>query len=313
MIKKEKTKILVITGPTATGKSSVSIELAKKYNGEIISADSMQIYKYLNIGTAKITNDEMRDIPHHLVDFLEPSCLFSVADFVKMANEKIEQINSNGKLPIIVGGTGLYISSLVNGIEFTEQKTDLSIRNKLEEELNLYGIEYLHKELLKIDNEYANKIDFNNHKRVLRALELYRQTGVTMSQQIENSKPKELPYDANIFILNYKDRQLLYDKINSRIDIMINEGLIEEAKFVYDNKSEFITAAQAIGYKELFPYFEKTDNLENCIEKLKQATRRYAKRQITWFKKIENSNWIMLDNFNENNILKDYLIKELSY
>ena len=291
----ERIKIIVIAGPTATGKTKLSVSLAKKLNAEIISADSMQIYKHLNIGTAKVTQDEMESIPHHLVDFLEPDILFSVADFVKQAHEKIIEIHKRGKLPIIVGGTGLYISSLINGITFTEEKTDLAIRSSLETELETVGLEVMYQRLLSQDPEYAVKIGMNNQKRVLRALELYQQTGITMTQQIANSKPETLPYDAKLIVLNYSDRKLLYDKINMRIDVMIGNGLLQEVKYVYQNKDKFKTAVQAIGYKELFGYINNEETLENCTNILKQSSRRYAKRQITWFKKITDVNFVLLD------------------
>lgn len=291
----EKQKIVVICGPTATGKTELAVNMAKRFNGEIISADSMQIYKQLTIGTAKATETEMQGVKHYLVDFLSPCELFSVVDFVSAAEKAIKEISSKGKLPIIAGGTGLYISSLVNGITFTDEKADMTIRKQLEAEADIYGGEEMLRRLAKIDPEYASKQHPANLKRILRALELYKQTGITMSEQLKNSKPEEKPYNELVIGINYENRALLYSRIEKRIDLMLSNGLLEEARLVYDNRQSFITAAQAIGYKEFFDYFENKKTLTECADLLKQSSRRYAKRQVTWFKKIPDIKWVYKD------------------
>lgn len=291
----DKAKLLVLCGPTATGKTSLSIALAKQLDGEIICADSMQIYKGLVIGTAQATQDEMQGIPHHLTGFLPPDVRFSVADYVGMAQEAIADITARGKLPIVVGGTGLYIKSLVEGIQFSKQKTDLSVRAALQLQLEKEGIEPLFVRLMELDPQYANTLHPNNHGRVLRALELYLQTGKTMSEQLAESRPAERPYKDTIISLHYTTREILYAHINARVDVMMAQGLLQEAQSVFAQRERYITAAQAIGYKEFFPYFMQTDALQNCIEKLKQSSRNYAKRQITWFARMENLTWMMTD------------------
>ncbi len=291
----KKEKLLVICGPTATGKTSLSVELAQRFNGEIISADSMQIYKGLDIGTAKVTTAEMQDVPHHLIDIIEPHVSYSVADYISAATEAIQDVTSKNKLPILCGGTGLYISSLVNGIDFSPAKIDTVLREKLLKELELLGTQEMYARLQSIDPTYAETLHPNNTTRVLRALELFEQTGVKMSDQIAYSKKAEKPYHTLILFLTYQNRALLYEKINIRIDKMMDEGLLEEAKFVYNHKEIFTTAAKAIGYKEFFPYFDKEQPLDFCIDKLKQATRNYAKRQSTWFQAIPNTITIYVD------------------
>ncbi len=286
----DKVKLLVVCGPTATGKTSLSVKLAKKIKAEIICADSMQIYKHLSIGTAKVTKKEMDGIEHHLVDFLHPRERFSVADYVSLAQECIRQINNRGKACIVVGGTGQYIQSLVQGMNFTSQKTDDEIRKKLYKRLEIEGIDKIYDELCTIDYEYAKNLHKNNHVRVIRAMELYLQTGRTMSCQIENSIPENKPYNDTIAYINYSDRQTLYNSINARVDLMMSAGLLNEAKIVHDNANEYTTAAQAIGYKEFFDYFNGKSDLDTCVLKLKQATRNYAKRQMTWFNKMKDTN-----------------------
>ncbi len=282
----DKKRIIVICGATATGKTSVSIKLAKELGGEIICADSMQIYKGLEIGTALPSKEEQSEIKHHLFAFLPPENTYSVAQYVKDANCCVNDILSRGKLPIIVGGTGLYIESLVKGLRFTNIKTDENIRFKIQERLEKEGIEKLYEELMQIDERYAKNLHINQHKRITRALEIHKQTGINMSQHLENSIPKQRPYDDFVVNLAYDDRAQLYENIEKRVDIMLESGILNEAELVYKNKEKFKTAAQAIGYKEFFAYFEEKDSLENCALLLKQSTRRYAKRQITWFKRM---------------------------
>ncbi len=281
-----KPRVILLGGPTATGKTALSVGLAKEFNGEIISADSMQIYKGLDVGTAKITPDEMEGVPHHLLDFLEPEQPFSVADFVDRAAALIEQITERGHLPIVAGGTGLYLSSLLNGVQFAPQKVPPELRVQLQQELEERGAQALYEELRQVDPEAAAGIHPNNHHRVLRALELYRATGVTMSRQKAESLPTEQPYDALLLCLDFPERAQLYERIDLRVDRMMTAGLLQEARLVYDHQAEYKTAAQAIGYKELFPYFAEEQELTPCVDKLKQASRNYAKRQLTWFRRM---------------------------
>jgi len=291
----DKKKIVVVCGPTATGKTGLSIELAKEFCGEIISADSMQIYRKLDIGTAKASRDEQSRIKHRLIDIMEPDEPYNVQKFVSMASDEIDDICNLGKVPFIVGGTGLYIESLINGISFSEQEDNSKVKENLKNELSEYGKEYMYEQLCKIDSEYAKSVHPNNTVRVLRALEIYRLTGHNMSWQIKNSVPSEKLYDYLIIGLNYHDRRVLYDRINKRIDIMLTQGIIDEAKYVWGNKDSFKTCTAAIGYKEFFPYFEGVQSLDECVEKLKQASRNYAKRQLTWFNRMRDVNWIFPD------------------
>lgn len=291
----ERKKIIVICGPTASGKTGLSLVLADRFDGEIISADSMQVYKNLDIGTAKATKEEQSKAKHHLVDFLEPDEPYNVELFTRLAKEKIEDISGRGKLPIIAGGTGLYIESLVNGISFTDQPTDKTVRAELEKQLAEHGKEYMYQQLVDIDPEYAAGVHQNNTVRVIRALEIYYTTGVTMTQQIAASKPKEKPYDVLFLATGFKDRGKLYENIEKRVDIMVDSGVLAEAEYVYKNKGTFVNSAAAIGYKEFFPYFEGTQTLQQCVDELKKASRHYAKRQLTWFNRMENINWLYVD------------------
>ena len=288
----DKVKLLVITGPTATGKTALSVDLALRLGGEIVCADSMQIYKYLTVGTAKATPEEMRGVPHHLMDFLEPTERFSVADYVTMASACIREISSRGRLPILVGGTGLYVDSLVRGMRFEQHGHDAQLRERLARQLEEQGSAALYKRLARVDPEYARSVHPNNTVRVLRAMELYEQTGLTMTEQRARSLPSERPYDDVFVVRSFSDRALLYRRIDARVDAMMQAGLLEEAKLVYDHRNEYRTAAQAIGYKEFFPYFDSAAGLDVCTEKLKQASRHYAKRQLTWFAGMEGARWI---------------------
>ncbi len=294
----EKIPLIVIAGPTASGKTALSVELAKEYGAEIVSADSMQIYKGLSIATAKPTPDEMQGVPHHLIDFLEPDQPFSVADYVKLAGECIRDIYSRGKLPIVCGGTGLYISSLVQNIIFDDTAGDAEIRKRLESEIKEQGSHALWERLREIDPETAEAVHENNTPRVIRALEVYEKTGVPLSVHKKNSRREESPYDALIYGLTFSDRQMLYDRIDKRVDIMAEQGLIEECRAVYE-AGGLATCAQAIGYKELIPYFEGEAGLMECIDKIKQETRHYAKRQLTWFRRVDGISWIESDKFVE--------------
>lgn len=291
----ERKRIIVICGPTASGKTGLSLVLAKRFNGEIISADSMQVYKKLDVGTAKATKEEQSVAKHHLVDFLEPNEPYNVEIFTRLAKEKIDEITTNGKVPIIAGGTGLYIESLVNGITFTDQPEDKTVRETLEKQLNEYGKEFMYNKLVEIDPEYAAGVHPNNAVRVIRALEIYYTTGVTMTQQIAASKPAEKPYDVLFLATGFNDRAKLYENIEKRVDIMVDSGVVEEAEYVYKNKDIFINSAAAIGYKEFFPYFDGEQTLQECVDELKKASRHYAKRQLTWFNRMKDINWLYVD------------------
>jgi len=292
-----KPKVLVIAGPTASGKTKISIELAKRLNGEIISADSMQIYKYMNIGTAKPTEEEKEGIPHYLMDFLEPDEKFSVAQYKEMATKYIEEILSKNKVPIIAGGTGLYINSVTEEINFdTEIVENKKIREELEKISLEQGNEGLYEELKRVDKDAANRIHLADTKRIIRALEVYRTTGITITEHQKMSKQIDKKYDYKIVGLKF-EREKLYERINKRVDLMVKDGLIEEAKEVIDMMSSKgrLTSFQAIGYKEFVPYFNGKITLEEALEIIKQESRRYAKRQITWFKRTNGLEWIDAD------------------
>lgn len=298
MNEKIKPKVLAVVGATASGKTALGVEIAKKYNGEIISADSMQVYKGLDIASAKPTVEEMQGIPHHLIDFLERDVVFSVSDYVNLANEKIKDIHSRGKLPVIVGGTGLYVDSLLDNVKFSDGGSDEVYREELYSIVRENGNEFLHNMLKSVDPVSAENIHMNNVVRVVRALEVYRVTGRLFSELKAESRMTESPYSSLIIGLNFHDRQILYDRINRRVDEMLKNGLIEEAESLWRVGGQR-TASNAIGYKELIPYFENTMSLSDCIDKIKQETRRYAKRQLTWFRKNTRIQWLFLDEFNK--------------
>ena len=287
--------MVAIGGPTATGKTALSVALAKEFGGEVVNADSMQIYRGLDIGTAKPTAEERQGIPHHLMDFLPPEAPYSVADFTAAAAPLIEQLNSAGKLPIVTGGTGLYITSLMKGTAFAPEKTDPAIRARLQTEADEQGSAALYARLQQIDPAYAEKLHPNNLPRVIRALELFEATGRRMSEQQRAALAAEPPYRSLCICLTCRDRAELYRRIDRRVDSMLQNGVLEEAKLVYDNRETYRTAAQAIGYKEFFPYFAGEMPLNNCANRLKQATRNYAKRQLTWFRHQANGVWLYVD------------------
>lgn len=282
----EKKDVIVICGPTASGKTKLGIELARNLNGEIISADSMQIYKDMDIGTAKPTLEERQMAVHHLVDFVSPDQRYSVADFKKDAVKAIEEIISRNKIPIIVGGTGLYINSLIYNIDFKEEKTDLEYRKSLEGK----SVQELYEMALKIDPEALKKISENDRKRITRILEIYHTTGKTKTE-LEIESRKEVPYNYHIFVLSM-DREMLYERINRRVDMMIEQGLIEEVQRVTREYDSFPTAMQGLGYKEVVEYLENKLTKEEMIEKIKQESRRYAKRQLTWFRAYKQAVWL---------------------
>ncbi|MBT2730298.1 tRNA (adenosine(37)-N6)-dimethylallyltransferase MiaA [Bacillus sp. ISL-75] len=289
-----KQKLLVIIGPTAVGKTKLSIEMAKRYNGEIISGDSMQIYRGMDIGTAKIKKDEMEGIPHYLIDIKEPFENFSVAEFQLLVRAKIGEIAKKGKLPIIVGGTGLYIQSVIYDYQFSDVSGDESYRLKLEERAKKIGNEALYKELLEVDPGSASQIHPNNVRRVIRALEIFHLTGKTM-QEFQSTQQPDLLYNTAIVGLSM-ERVKLYERINYRVDLMIEEGLIEEVKGLYQRGLRDCQSIQAIGYKEMYAYLEGKVPLEEAIENLKQNSRRYAKRQLTWFRNKMDVSWFDMTN-----------------
>lgn len=282
-------KVIAIIGPTAVGKTKVSLELASRFNGEIINGDSMQIYRGLDIGTAKIKKEEMKGIPHHLFDIKNPDESFSVYEFQRLVRGKIEEISSRDHLPFIVGGTGLYIQAVLYDYQFQETAKNLSVRKQLEEKAKTEGIHSLFQQLQEIDPEYAEKIHPNNERRVIRALEVYLTTGKPISTIVKEQR-QEMVYDGIIIGLTM-EREKLYQRINDRVDQMFAEGLLEEARTLYKKRLIHSQAAQAIGYKELFPYFDGTLTLEEAKNLLKQNTRRFAKRQLTWFRNKMDVTW----------------------
>ncbi|MFI8686145.1 tRNA (adenosine(37)-N6)-dimethylallyltransferase MiaA [Rossellomorea sp. NPDC077527] len=289
MTRMEKEKVIVLIGPTAVGKTNTSIELAKRFDGEIISGDSMQIYRKMDIGTAKITTDEMEGIPHHLLDIKDPDEPFSVAEFQQLVRKKISEIHSRGKIPLIVGGTGLYIQAVLYDYHFTETPGDEEYRAELEAQGDKRGSVWLHQQLEKVDPISAKNIHPNNIRRVIRALEIFHCTGKTMSEYQEGQS-HELQYDVALVGLTM-DRDILYKRINLRVDVMMNLGLLDEVKGLYDEGVKDVQSVQAIGYKELYDYFDGKIGLDQAIETLKQNSRRYAKRQLTWFRNKMAVTW----------------------
>lgn len=298
--------VVAVVGPTASGKSDLAVEICLRFNGEVVSADSMQIYKGMDIATAKPTEDEKRNIPHHMMDFLDNTEPYSVALYQQAAADCIADIYGRGKLPVVVGGTGLYIDTLLNNVKLSEDSYDEELRSSLLKRAETEGADRLLEEVRAVDPEYAEKLHPNNVKRIVRALEVYKATGTTMTEQLELSR-RESPYDCCIIGLDAEDRQFLYDRIDRRVDIMLERGLEREARD-YLSAENASTSAQAIGYKELKPYFDGEISKEEAVENLKRATRRYAKRQLTWFRRNECINWLFIDKYeNKENLVKDAL------
>lgn len=293
----KKTKIICVVGATASGKTDLAVKLAKAVDGEIISADSMQVYKNMPIATAVATKEEQDGVVHHLVEFLDADQTFSVADFVERAKVLIDEITARGRVPIVAGGTGLFVDSLVKNISFSEVGSNAEIRNELAEKSN----EELYEKLLKLDPNAAEDIHPNNRKRVIRALELCM-SGTSKTEQNENSMLIDSPYDALYIGIGYKDRQKLYDRINKRVDLMLEAGLENEARQMLGKQG--LTARQAIGHKELQPYIDGKITLDEATENLKRETRRYAKRQLTWFRRNENINWLYADEMSRDELVK---------
>ncbi|MGE7856182.1 tRNA (adenosine(37)-N6)-dimethylallyltransferase MiaA [Bacillus sp. NPDC094064] len=285
----QREKVAVIIGPTAVGKTKLSIDLAKALNGEVISGDSMQIYRTMDIGTAKVTKEEMDGIPHYMVDIKDPEDSFSVAEFQERVRKHIREITERGKLPIIVGGTGLYIQSVLFDYQFTDDAGDVIYREQMEKLALDRGVEYVHKKLQEVDPESAERIHANNVRRVIRALEIFYTTGEKMSDQIEKQE-KELLYDVSLIGLTM-DREMLYDRINLRVDLMMEQGLLEEVEGLYNRGIRDCQSIQAIGYKEIYDYFENRVSLEEAVSQLKTNSRRYGKRQLTWFRNKMDVTW----------------------
>lgn len=293
----KKDKFIMLIGPTAVGKTDLSIKLAKYFNGEIVSCDSMQIYRDMDIGTAKIKEEEKDGIVHHLIDIVNPDEEFTVSDYSKLAKSKIKEINSKNKMPIFVGGTGLYINSLLYDLSFTEVKPNYEIREKYERLAEEFGKEYVHNILKEIDKLSADRLHPNDLRRVVRAIEIYEVTGEKMSERNNDFRKPIEEYDSYILGLNM-DREKLYQRINLRVDMMLEEGLLEEIKYLLNKGyTRDLVSMQAIGYKEIIDYINGDVSLEESIELLKRNSRRYAKRQLTWFRKEEKVNWIDVEDY----------------
>lgn len=300
--------LFILAGPTAVGKTDISIKLAQKLNGEIISADSMQIYKYMDIGSAKVTKKEMQNIPHHLIDIIEPNVNFNVSEYKKMAEKEIESITFKNKLPMLVGGTGLYINSLIYNYDFTEASTDYEYRQHLHNLAETEGKEYVHNLLKEVDVQSFNRLYPNDLKRVIRALEVYKLTGKTISEFNLENDIYDIPYNVYYFVLTM-NREKLYERINMRVDIMLQNGLIEEVKKLNEmGYSDEMQSMKGIGYKEILYYLDNKISLDEAIYSIKKGSRNYAKRQLTWFRKDKRVIWVDKDKFNEDNEIVDNII-----
>lgn len=305
----KKIPIIILTGPTAVGKTNLSIDLAKEINAEIISADSMQIYKYMDIGSAKVTKEEMDGVVHYMIDEVTPDVPFSVSEFQMRSEKYIEEINKKGKNVLITGGTGLYLNSLIYNMDFAKSNANNEIREKLEQELAENGIDYMHEKLRGLDEEAANRIHKNNTKRVIRAIE------VCMSGQKMNDFSKDLRYNEKykpiIIVLN-RDREVLYQRINKRVDIMLENGLLDEVKELLKmGYTKDMISMQGIGYKEMIKYLDGEYTYDEAIEIIKRDSRRYAKRQLTWFKRYQDAKWFDLDKYQDIEILKEDIINHI--
>ena len=302
----KKIPLIILTGPTAVGKTALSIELAKDLNAEIISADSMQIYEYMDVGSAKVTKEEMDGVVHHLIDEVKPDYAFSVSEFQKRANKYIKDIDDRGKKVLVTGGTGLYLNSLIYDMDFAKSNSNSKLREELELELKENGIDYMHEKLRALDEDAANRIHKNNTKRVIRALEVCLD-GKKMQDFSTDLKYNE-NYQPIIIVLN-RDREVLYERINKRVDIMMENNLIDEVKHLLDiGYDKNLISMQGIGYKEIVKYLEGEYSLDEAVEIIKRDSRRYAKRQITWFKRYKESKWFDLDKYDNSEILKEDIL-----
>lgn len=308
MKQQEKKPLIILTGPTAAGKTSLSIELAKSIGGEIISADSMQVYKKMDIGTAKIRPEEMQGVPHYLIDELDPSEEFNVVAFVEKSKEAMKKIYAAGHIPIIVGGTGFYIQALLYDIDFSQHEDKESYRKELEQLAKEKGKEYLYEILKKKDPEYATITHCNNVKKVIRALEYYKETGKKLSEHNEEQRQKESPYNFAYFVL-YHDREELYDRINRRVDLMMEDGLLFEVEsLIKEGYTKNLVSMQGLGYKEFFDYFDGRMTLEDTVDKIKKDTRHFAKRQLTWFRREKEVIWLNKKEYEQEKDLLDSVL-----
>jgi tRNA dimethylallyltransferase len=312
MSENKKKPMIILTGPTAVGKTDLSIQLAKAMNGEIISADSMQVYRHMDIGSAKVTPEEMDGVPHHLIDVLEPEEEFNVVVFQKLAKEALTGIYERGHIPIIVGGTGFYIQALLYDIDFTENDGDTAIRRELEKLAQTQGAGCLHQMLQEIDPESAAAIHQNNVKRVIRAIEFYRQTGKKISLHNEQEREKQSPYQFLYYVLD-TDRKTLYERIDRRVDLMMEHGLVDEVKHLADmGCTRDMVSMQGLGYKEILDYLSEEISLEEAVYILKRDTRHFAKRQITWFKRERDVRWLELEQFqNDRKKVLEHILDEI--
>ena len=312
MSENKKKPMIILTGPTAVGKTDLSIQLAKAINGEIISADSMQVYRHMDIGSAKVTPEEMEGVCHHLIDVLEPEEEFNVVVFQKLAKEALTGIYERGHIPIIVGGTGFYIQALLYDIDFTENDGDTAIRRELEKLAQTQGAGCLHQMLQEIDPESAAAIHQNNVKRVIRAIEFYRQTGKKISLHNEQEREKQSPYQFLYYVLD-TDRKTLYERIDRRVDLMMEHGLVDEVKHLADmGCTRDMVSMQGLGYKEILDYLSGEIPLEEAVYILKRDTRHFAKRQITWFKRERDVRWLELEQFqNDRKKVLEHILDEI--
>lgn len=307
----KKTPLIILTGPTAVGKTELSVRLAQKIGGEIISADSIQVYKYMDIGSAKVTANEMQGVRHYLVDELDPAEEFNIYLFKEKAKAYVKKIQEAGKIPIIAGGTGFYIQSLLYDIDFTEEENDMEYRRNLEKLADEKGAEYLHRMLAEVDPESAAAIHANNKKRVIRALEYYKQTGEKISLHNEIQKEKTSPYQFKYFVLTM-DRALLYDRIEKRVDTMMEQGLADEVRRLKDmGYGRELVSMQGIGYKEIYAFLLGEVSLEEAVSQIKRDTRHFAKRQLTWFRREKEVEWVNYEEFGmDKEKILSYLVKE---
>ena len=290
------TRLIVVCGPTGTGKSKLAVRLAGQFGGEVVSADSMQVYRGLVVGTAAPTAQEQQGVAHHLIGCCPPQQPYSVADWMQDAHRVIQDVENRGRLPILCGGTGLYIQSLISGVDYTHTPADPALRGRLYEEWEKLGGEAMLLRLRQRDMEHAEKLHVNDKKRILRSLEQNMVTGYTARQRAERSRDEKSRYAALCLGLDYSERSQLYEATDARVDGMLRQGLLKEARQVWEHRDSYKTAAQAIGYKEFFPFFEGDEmELEACALRLKQATRNYAKRQLTWFRRMPDIHWLQAD------------------
>ena len=294
-MEKPKTRIVVVCGPTASGKSALAVDVAKKLGGEIINADSMQVYKGMDIANATPSECERGGVPHHIFGIIEPSSAFSVAEWLSLARGKIAEVAARSALPVIVGGTGLYISSLIDNIIFDDIGQDTTFRNEMYALAAQRGNAFLLDMLRDVDSSAAEVLHENNTKRIVRALETYKHGGADLRTRLEKSRSESSPYDALVFGTCFSDRAKLYERINKRVDMMLAAGLLDEARFAVADFAANPTSSQAIGHKELAAYISGTETLEVCVENLKRKTRNYAKRQLTWFRKVRGLQWLLMD------------------